>query len=70
MNVFMLKHRDRDDWFINKKKGRKNVWTNTQSKATIWTSKRGLFSAINYHELKGMVDIVEFELKQLVVDPK
>lgn len=72
----MIRNRTTNDWFMayKKRRGRANdeekCWTDRQDRGSIWSSRNGPIQAINSNKLKGKVDIVEFELIELVRDPK
>ena len=72
----MIRNRATNDWFMayKRRRGRANdetkCWTNKQEKGSIWSTRNGPIQSINANKLKGKVDIVEFELLEIVSDPK
>lgn len=68
MNVFMLKQNNSEDYFVSCRRG-KIKW-NKQRLGKIWNTRSGPIKMIRDYELKGTVNIAEFELTRINEDPK
>jgi hypothetical protein len=71
----MIRNRDNGDWFKhyhkrNTLRDETKCWTDKQNKGAVWTSRLPAIETINANKLKGKVDIVEFELTEIVSDPR
>lgn len=71
MNVFMVAHKETGDWLRSyKTRSNGKMWTDKQKMGTIWTNRNHAIQCINKNKLKKQVEVVEFELVELVRDPK
>jgi hypothetical protein len=69
----MLRNHETQDWMRPFKKtlrDQNKCWTDKQHKGAIWTRKNDVIQTINANKLKGKVEIVEFELTELISDRK
>lgn len=69
----MIRNHETGDWMRPYKKTIRDedkCWTDKQHKGEIWTNRVKAIETINANQLKGKVEIVEFELVELISDPR
>lgn len=61
----MIRNKQSNDWFMNYKRNKNKKWHQDQRKGSIWSSLNGPIQAIRINNLKGIAEIIEFELTEL-----
>lgn len=70
MNVFMIRNRQSGEYFQNGsyKSGKKITKWNIQKHARVWSSRSGPSQIMRLYELRGVAEIVTFELKEIKIE--